>query len=49
MTRCAPGTPCYRAMQLIHEHFGQDPATLRKDQFKGCILHGKTPMAGSVS
>jgi hypothetical protein len=49
MTRGAPATPCYRAMRLLHEHFGQDPATLRKDQFQDCILHAKPTMADAVS
>ena len=25
----------YRAMRLVHEHFGADPATLGEDQFRG--------------
>jgi hypothetical protein len=40
---------CYRAMRLIHEHFGQDPATLGEAQFRDYILHVKTPMAEAVS
>jgi hypothetical protein len=40
---------CYRAMRLVHEHFGQDPATLRKDQFQDCILDAKAPMADAAS
>jgi hypothetical protein len=40
---------CYRAMQLIHEHFGQDPATLGEDQFRDCFVHPKTLMADAAS
>jgi hypothetical protein len=32
----------YRAMLLVHEHFGTDPATLGEDQFRDCLLHVKT-------
>ena len=32
----------YRAMRLLHEHFGADPATLGEDQFRDYILHVKT-------
>jgi site-specific recombinase XerD len=35
----------YRAMRLVHEHFGQDPATLGEDQFRDYILHVKTHKA----
>jgi hypothetical protein len=39
MCRCA----CYRAMRLLHEHFGQDPTSQGENQFRDCILHAKTP------
>jgi site-specific recombinase XerD len=32
----------YRAMRVLHEHFGADPATLGEDQFRDYILHVKT-------
>jgi len=35
----------YRAMRLLHEHFGADPATLGEDQFRDYILHVKTRKA----
>lgn len=35
----------YRAMRLIHEHFGVDPFTLGEDQFRDYILHVKTRKA----
>jgi site-specific recombinase XerD len=35
----------YRAMRLVHEHFGVDPATLGEDQFRDYILHVKTRKA----
>ncbi len=35
----------YRAMRLIHEHFGVDPSTLGEDQFRDYILHVKTRKA----
>lgn len=35
----------YRAMRLVHEHFGADPATLGEDQFRDYILHVKTRKA----
>jgi hypothetical protein len=40
---------CYRAMRLIHEHFGQGPATLGEEQFQNCIQHAKAPMADAAS
>lgn len=35
----------YRAMRLVHEHFGKDPSTLSEDQFRDYILHVKTRKA----
>ena len=35
----------YRAMRLLHEHFGVDPSTLGEDQFRDYILHVKTRKA----
>lgn len=35
----------YRAMRLLHEHFGVDPATLGEDDFRDYILHVKTRKA----
>ena len=35
----------YRAMRLLHEHFGTDPATITEDQFRDYILHVKTRKA----
>lgn len=35
----------YRAMRLVHEHFGVDPARLSEDQFRDYILHVKTRKA----
>ena len=32
----------YRAMRLLHAHFGVDPATLGEDEFRDYILHVKT-------
>ncbi len=32
----------YRAMRLLHEHYGVDPATLGEDQLRDYILHVKT-------
>ena len=32
----------YRAMRLLHEHFGCDPAALTEDQLRDYILHVKT-------
>jgi integrase/recombinase XerD len=32
----------YRAMRLVHEHFGADPATLGEDHFRDYLLHVKT-------
>lgn len=32
----------YRAMRLLHEHFGADPAELGEDRFRDYILHVKT-------
>ena len=32
----------YRAMRLVHEHYGVDPATLGEDAFRDYILHVKT-------
>lgn len=32
----------YRAMRVLHEHFGSDPAGLAEDQFRDYILHVKT-------
>lgn len=32
----------YRAMRLLHEHFGMDPAALGEDHFRDYILHVKT-------
>jgi integrase/recombinase XerD len=32
----------YRAMRLVHEHYGADPATLGEDQLRDYILHVKT-------
>lgn len=35
----------YRAMRLVHEHYGVDPATLGEDQLRDYILHVKTRKA----
>ena len=32
----------YRAMRLVHEHYGVDPAALSEDQLRDYILHVKT-------
>lgn len=32
----------YRDIRLIHEYFGQDPATITEDQLRNYILHVKT-------
>ena len=32
----------YRAMRLLHENFGCDPAAITEDQLRDCILHVKT-------
>lgn len=32
----------YRAMRLLHEHYGMDPAALGEDHFRDYILHVKT-------
>jgi site-specific recombinase XerD len=32
----------YRAMRLVHEHFGADPATLGEDHFRDYLLYVKT-------
>lgn len=32
----------YRAMRLVHEHFGCDPALISQDQLRDYILHVKT-------
>ena len=32
----------YRAVRLLREHFGCDPAALTEDQLRDCILHMKT-------
>ena len=35
----------YRAMRLVHEHYGVDPAALGEDQLRDYILHVKTRRA----
>jgi len=35
----------YRAMRLIHEHFGMDPVLVTEDNFRGYLIHVKTRKA----
>ena len=34
----------YRAMRLVHEHFGADPATLGEDHFRDYLAINAQPL-----